>query len=197
MNPNQIPLHAMFGTASGTAESSPILSALREIHYKYRKDFSGKVATYIPELAKADPKLFGVALVTADGQAYEVGDSDHLFTIQSISKPFVYGMALENHGVDYVLTIVGVEPTGEAFNSIVLDERHNRPFNPMVNAGAIAITALVKGSGHDQRVGELLGKFSDFAGRRLEIDHAVYISGSTGISVGTYSVSRRRRESLF
>lgn len=162
--------------ASRAAEASPVLAALGEIHEKYRQDLSGRVATYIPELAKADPNLFGIALITADGQDYAVGDSDHLFTIQSISKPFVYGFALEDHGVDYVLTKVGVEPTGEAFNSIVLDERRNRPFNPMVNAGAIATTALIKGNGHDQRLARLLGKFSELTGRPLEIDHAVYVS---------------------
>ncbi len=159
-----------------SAEVSPILAALKEIHAKYCEDCSGKVATYIPELAKTDPRLFGIALVTADGQIYEVGDADHLFTIQSISKPFVYGFALEDYGVDQVLRKVGVEPTGEAFNSIVFDERHNRPFNPMVNSGAIATTALIKGTGHDQRLARLLGKFSDLAGRLLDIDHAVYVS---------------------
>ncbi|HYT54569.1 MAG TPA: glutaminase A [Verrucomicrobiae bacterium] len=162
-----------------SAKISPILSSLKEIHAKYQQDFSGKVATYIPELAKADARLFGIALATADGHVYEVGDTNHLFTIQSISKPFVYGLALEDHGVDYVLRKVGVEPTGEAFNSIVFDERRNRPFNPMVNAGAIATTALVKGKGHDQRLARLLRKFSDLAGRPLEIDHAVYISERT------------------
>ena len=158
---------------------SPILGSLAEIHAKYQHDFSGTVATYIPELAKVDPKLFGIALVTADGQSYETGDAKHLFSIQSISKPFVYGIALEDHGLDYVLRKVGVEPTGEAFNSIVFDERRNRPFNPMVNAGAIATTALIKGSGHDQRLARLLGKFGDLAGRPLDIDHAVYISERT------------------
>ena len=122
-------------------EFSPILSCLWQLHEKHRTNFDGQVATYIPELAKANPQLFGIALVTADGQVYEVGDSRHLFTIQSISKPFVYGLALQQLGIDYVLTKVGVEPSGEAFNSIVFDERRNRPFNPMVNAGAIATTA--------------------------------------------------------
>lgn len=161
---------------SDSAECSPILSSLKDIHSKYHKNFSGKIATYIPELAKADPKLFGIALVTADGQMYKVGDADHLFTLQSISKPFVYGFALEDHGIEHVLGKVGVEPTGEAFNSIVFDERHNRPFNPMVNAGAIATTALIKGTGHDQRLARLLDKFSTLAGRSLDIDRAVYVS---------------------
>jgi glutaminase len=93
----------------------------------------------------------------------------------------VYGFALEDHGIDYVLRKVGVEPTGEAFNSIVFDEKHNRPFNPMVNAGAIATTALIKGTGHDDRLARLLDKLSNLAGRSLDIDHSVYISErSTG-----------------
>ena len=77
------------------------------MHAKYRPNFGGKVASYIPELAKADPNQFGIALVTADGQIYEAGDARDLFTIQSISKPFVYGLALEDHGEDYVLGKVG------------------------------------------------------------------------------------------
>jgi glutaminase len=104
------------GTSS--SDFSPILSSLQEIHAKYQGNFSGRVATYIPELTKADPRLFGIALVTADGKIYEVGDARHPFTIQSISKPFVYGLALEDHGLDYVLSKVGVEPSGEAFNSM-------------------------------------------------------------------------------
>src|ERR1700758_2756471 len=105
-----------------SSEFSPILSALQEMHEQYRENFAGKVASYIPELSKADPRLFGIVLVTADGQIYEVGDARHLFTIQSISKPFVYGLALEDHGVDFVLEKVGIEPSGEAFNSIIFDE---------------------------------------------------------------------------
>ena len=162
--------------ACRTAAISPILSSLEEIFAKHRTNFNGKVANYIPELASADPKLFGIVLVTADGQLYEVGDSAHQFTIQSISKPFVYGFALEDRGVDYVLEKVGVEPTGEAFNSIVFDERHNRPFNPMVNAGAIATTALIKGADYEERATRLLEKFSALAGRPLEVDDSVYAS---------------------
>jgi glutaminase len=168
-------------TSDDLDADSPILASLNEVYLKYRDDLSGNVATYIPELGKADPGLFGIALATADGQIYEAGDARHLFTIQSVSKPFVYGFALEDHGIDYVLRKVGVEPTGEAFNSIVFDEKHNRPFNPMVNAGAIATTALIKGTGHDDRLAPLLDKLSNLAGRSLDIDHSVYISErSTG-----------------
>lgn len=162
--------------SSGDAGLSPILSTLREMHATFQGNASGHVATYIPELAKADPNLFGIVLATADGQIYQVGDAMHPFTIQSISKALVYGLALEDRGVEHVLSKVGVEPTGEAFNSIVMDEKNNRPFNPMVNAGAIATAALIKGNGLDARLDRVLGMFSRYAGRPLTIDEAVFRS---------------------
>jgi glutaminase A len=155
---------------------SPITTALREMHAAHRGNHAGQVATYIPELAKADPGLFGIALAFADGEIYQVGDALHPFTIQSISKPLVYGLALEDHGVAHVLSKVGVEPTGEAFNSITMDEANNRPFNPMVNAGAIATAALIKGSGYEERLARILDTLSRYAGRPLEIDGAVFRS---------------------
>jgi len=155
---------------------SPIDVWLGELHAKYKGDFGGRLASYIPELTRADPAHFGIVLATADGQLYTVGDADAPFTIQSISKPFVYGLALEDHGQEHVLTKVGVEPTGEAFNSIVMDEVNNRPFNPMVNAGAIATTALVKGTGEAERFGRILGMFERFAGRKLDVDQSVFES---------------------
>lgn len=161
--------------------SSPILSLLAELHRRYASDGRGAVANYIPELAAADPDHFGICLATVDGQVYEVGDSRQPFTIQSISKPFVYGLALEDRGAEAVLARVGVEPSGEAFNSIVFDERSNRPFNPMVNAGAIATTALIDGAGHGERLKRMLGMFARFTGRPAEIDEKVYLSEkSTG-----------------
>jgi glutaminase len=156
--------------------ASPILSALHEIHDRYRRDVSGRVATYIPELAKADPELFGIALATSDGATYETGDSRRTFTIQSISKPFVYGLALEDRGREQVLGKVGVEPSGNAFNSIVFDERHQRPFNAMVNAGAIVTTALIGGDGYGERLARLVAMLSRYAGRSLQIDDAVLAS---------------------
>src|SRR3954451_3572562 len=103
---------------------------------------SGELATYIPELARADPAWFAIAVCTADGHLHEVCDAAIEFTIKSISKPFVYGLALQRHGLDAVLSRVGVEPSGDTFNSILVDGT-NRPFNPMVNAGAIVSTAMI------------------------------------------------------
>jgi glutaminase len=149
---------------------------LRDIFDGLRHLNDGRVATYIPELAKAKPEHFGIVLATADGEIYEVGDSRVEFTIQSISKPFVYALALEDHGEAAVMRRVGVEPTGEAFNSIVLDETNNRPFNPMVNAGAIATAALIKGDDGEARLNRMMAKFSRFAGRSLTIDEEVFRS---------------------
>ena len=135
----------------GTASASPIEDFLIDLHQRISDVGGGKVADYIPELGRAAAATFGMALATVDGETYATGDADRLFSIQSVSKPFMYGYALQHYGRDYVLRHVGVEPTGEAFNSIVLDEVANRPFNPMVNAGAIAVAALMPGDGHRKR----------------------------------------------
>lgn len=158
------------------AAVAPIREVLRDLHARFAPNMAGKVADYIPELARSKPEWFGIAIATPDGQVFEVGDSGQLFTIQSISKPFVYGLALEDHGVEHVLSKVGVEPTGEAFNAIVLDESSNRPFNPMVNAGAIATADLVKGKDFPERTKRLIEMFSRFCGREVYIDNTVFLS---------------------
>jgi glutaminase len=149
---------------------SVIRSCLEAVHAALRDLDDGEVAGYIPELAKADPARFGIAVATVDGHLYVTGDADAPFTIQSISKPFVYGMALDDRGPDEVLQRIGVEPSGDAFNSIVMDERRNRPLNPMVNAGAIACAALVRGADPATRRQRVLDAFGRYAGRRLDVD---------------------------
>ena len=161
------------------AISSPLLSVLQDLHQKYQHLQEGKLANYIPELAKVNPELFSICVMTIDGQIFTVGDYQHLFTIQSISKVFVYGMALQEHGRDNVLTKVGVEPTGDAFNSIVLDEISKRPYNPMVNAGAIAITSLIKGCGPTERLNRMLEMFRRYIGHDIFIDISVFMSERT------------------
>jgi glutaminase len=155
---------------------SPIQRYLDKLHAKCCKIQGGQVATYIPELSKADPDWFGISIATTDGRVYEVGDTRLPFTIQSISKPFVYGIALEDRGIDAVLRKIGVEPTGDAFNSISLTPDTGCPFNPMINAGAIATTSLVKGSSREDIMQRILGVFSTYAGRNLSIDNTVYMS---------------------
>lgn len=160
---------------------SPFADVLNELHSKYKSLEEGSVANYIPELAKVNPDLFSICIVTVDGQIYEVGDYEQLFTIQSISKVFAYGLALEDHGRDYVLTRVGVEPTGEAFNAIILDEQSKRPYNPMVNAGAIATTSLIKGAGATERLNRMLDMYRRYMGRDVFVDISLFTSErSTG-----------------
>lgn len=158
------------------AVTSPFRAYLNELYDKYRTLNEGTVADYIPELAEAKPEWFGVCVVTVDGQTFEVGDCDKLFTIQSISKAFVYGLALEDHGREYVNSKVSVEPTGEAFNAIVLDEKTNRPYNPMVNAGAIATADLIKGKGGTERLKRILEMFRRYTGRQHDINVPVFLS---------------------
>ena len=161
--------------------ASPARQILNDLHAKYKLVSHGKVADYIPELAKANPDWFGISMVTVDGKIVEVGDTSQEFTIQSIAKPFTYGLALEHHGREHVLTKVGVEPSGEAFNSIVFDEESNRPFNPMVNAGAIGTAGLIPGKDLTERVNLLLDMFQRYTGSKIHIDPAVFMSErSTG-----------------
>jgi len=160
---------------------SPIQATLEQLHQRFAGLADGKVADYIPELAKADPRRFGIAIATVDGQVYEVGDTRHGFTIQSVSKPLVYGAALEDRGTARVMQAIGVEPSGEAFNSISLEAGTGRPLNPMINAGAIAAAGLIAGAAPADRLARVLGVISTYAGRPLAIDDAVFESErSTG-----------------
>jgi len=156
--------------------ASPIESYLRRLHAKHAANVDGTVATYIPELGKANPEWFGIAVATLDGHVYEVGDTRQTFTIQSISKPFTYGLALEDCGLDAVIRKVGAEPSGEAFNSISLEPGTGRPLNPMINAGAIASASLVAGRSSEDKFERLMTIFSLYAGRELALDETVYQS---------------------
>lgn len=155
---------------------SPIAAYLQDLLTRLANADSGEVASYIPELAKANPDWFGIAIATLDGEVYEVGTTRQAFTIQSMSKPLVYGLAMEDLGELAVTAKVGVEPTGDAFNSISLEAGSGRPSNPMINAGAIAAASLVQGPTPEARQQRILDTFSRYAGRALKLDHAVYES---------------------
>jgi glutaminase len=172
-------LKALVGDLAAIA--SPMQAYLEELHSRFHSLNNGVVADYIPELARANPNWFAICITTVDGKMFKVGNFAQEFTIQSVSKPFVYGMALEDHGRDFVLSRVGVEPSGDAFNAIVLDKHSNRPYNPMVNAGAIATAALVKGQDPAERMNRLLALFRHYTGREIRMDVSVFVSErSTG-----------------
>ena len=157
---------------------SPLHDALEGLHRRLSSVHDGEVATYIPELGNANPDHFGICIATMDGHVYAIGDADVEFTIQSISKPFVYGLALDDCGADCVAEKVGVEPSGEAFNAISLEADTGRPRNPMINAGAIASAGLVSGADEEDKRTRTLDALSSFAGRPLSIDKDVYASES-------------------
>jgi glutaminase len=165
------------GAPAWTSSKPPLLRFLHACHADYLAETSGAVADYIPELGKANPDHFGISLATLDGHVYEVGDTQVPFTIQSMSKPFVFALALDTLGAARVESVIGVEPSGDPFNSIRLNA-DNHPFNPMVNAGAIACSGLIyeaKGDGAFEYIRQALGRF---AGRELDVDDAVYSSES-------------------
>jgi glutaminase len=167
-------LDALIGNLKSAV--APCRATLQELHEKYRGVNDGIVADYIPELALANPDWFGISIATTDGQLYDAGEYEQHFSIQSVSKPFVFGMALNDHARETVLQKVGVEPTGEAFNSIVLDEGSNRPFNPLVNAGAIATADLIGGKDFSDRIKRLLSGFEAFIGHPVHVDNAIFMS---------------------
>ena len=150
---------------------------VRQAHARYASHREGSVADYIPILAEAPPDLFGISVVDVAGGAHDHGDADHAFSIQSISKAFVFALVCEAIGHQAVHDRVGVNNTGLPFNSVMaLELNGGCPMNPMVNAGAIATTALMPAATHEERWARVRDGLSSFAGRELEIDAEVYRS---------------------
>ncbi len=161
-----------------TVSRADIEACLERVHGDVLELRGGEVASYIPELAKVDPELLAVAVCTVGGELASTGDDGHELTLQSLSKPFVYGRALELLGSEAVRKRLGVEPSGDAFDAIIQLDGKNRPHNPMVNAGAIAATGLLVERG--EGVADLLALLSRFAGRALAgVDATVYLSERT------------------
>jgi glutaminase len=166
------PRYAIDTPRLGRAVDEAMADALRDVAARVE---GGAVADYIPELARADHDAFGLSIASVLGRVYGAGDREALFTIQSISKPFVYAFALDELGADEMLRHVGVEPSGEPFNAISLDEA-GRPANPLINAGAIVTTSLVPAADADDRFARVRDILSRFAGRELDLDDAVHRS---------------------
>lgn len=154
-----------------------IEKVLTEAYNKFKDVKEGANADYIKELATVDPNIFGIALVTTDGQAYTMGDVQSMVSIQSVSKVFTMAKVIEEQGHQAVQDKIGVDATGEVFNSITAIERmRGNEINPLVNPGAIAATSLIAGADSSAKWKSVLQVHSDFAGRPLALNMPVYIS---------------------
>jgi len=162
-------------------EESDVGQILKEVHARHKDLMEGANADYIPALAKVDPGLFGIALVTAEGQLYTAGDVETEVSIQSISKVFTMAKVIEESGPEAIFDHIGVDATGMRFNSIVAVEMAHTlaggpEMNALVNPGAIAATSLVRGESRDEIWSSLLEFYSQCAGRELAVDQEVFAS---------------------
>ena len=140
---------------------------LVDAYERYRTVDEGVVADYIPALARVPPDLFGACIVSADGRTVAVGDATHRFSIQSVSKPFVFALVCDAIGHEEARRKLGVNSTGLPFNSVMAIELNaDRTMNPMVNAGAIATTSLVPGATAEDKWRYIQDGLSRFAGQR-------------------------------
>lgn len=158
-----------------------ITKAVNDAYAKYKTLKEGKNADYIPALAKVDPNLFGIAVVTADGKVYTAGDVTTEVSIQSISKVFTMAQVIQSQGPDAILNNTGVDATGMRFNSIVSVEMSYKlaggpEMNPLVNPGAITATSMVQGATADEVWAKIIDVHNDCAGRQLKVLEDVYKS---------------------
>ena len=166
-------------TATWAQTPAEIDAALKAAYEKYKDIKEGANADYIPALAKVDSKIYGIALVTVDGKVYTTGDIKSEVSIQSISKVFTMAKVVEEQGVDAIENNMGVDATGQVFNSIVAVEQYKgAEMNPLVNPGAITTTSMVKGASRDEIWNSILSWYGDFAGRKLGVNQEVFKSES-------------------
>jgi len=162
---------------AGSADLDALQKLVDEAHAKFKDLDEGKNADYIPILATVPSELFGIAIVTADGDVVTAGDVDYPFSIQSVSKPFTMALVMEEQGINAIFDKIGVEPTGMPFNSIVAIELNpRRSINPLVNAGAIAAVSMIEAKDADARWQKILDGYSAYAGEELELIDEVYVS---------------------
>ena len=192
-----VALMAAFATASMAAQTttkakpsqsqaqaqmgSQIDAALKAAYDKYKDLKEGKNADYIPALAKVDPNIYGIAVVSTDGKVYSAGDVKSEVSIQSISKVFTMAKVIEEQGADSIVKTIGVDATGMRFNSIVAVEFAQKALggpeiNPLVNPGAITATSMLQGTSREAIWNSLLAYYSDFAGRPLAVNQEVFKS---------------------
>jgi glutaminase len=156
---------------------SQVDAAIREAHQRYSSLIEGANADYIPALAEVPSNYFGIAMVGSDGKIHAVGDSEQQFSIQSICKVFTAALVMQESGNAKIEDTVGVDATGQVFNSITAIEQYRgKEMNPFVNPGAIATVGNVQGSSPDEVWNKIIAFHSDFAGRKLEVNQPVYKS---------------------
>ncbi|GAA1353131.1 glutaminase A [Arthrobacter koreensis] len=155
-------------------DKSAIQAAVQTAHSDFTPDQGGKNASYIPYLASVDPALFGISVVTADGEVFEAGNSDFEFALESISKVFSMARAMDEVGLPQFHDKVGADPTGEPFNSVIAVALHDdKPLSPLVNAGAMATVSLIPAGNAEDRWQKILATQSAFAGRDIRLSDAV------------------------
>lgn len=165
--------------ASNACAPENIKSTLADVYQKYKSTQGGKNADYIPELAKVNPALFGIAIITVDGKIASMGDADVPFAIESISKPFVYALALQDNGEQMLVNKVGLNATGHSFNSILaIEESPHHMQNALVNAGAIQVTSLIKGKNSADKWQRVLDMVKKLSNGKPYLGQAVYQSES-------------------
>jgi glutaminase len=168
---------SFMGVQAQSLSKEAIQKALDEAYDKFKNLKEGKNADYIKELATVDPKIFGIALVTTDGQVYTKGDIKSMVSIQSVSKVFTMAKDIEELGHQAIQDKIGVDATGLRFNSIVAVElQKGKEINPLVNPGAIAATSLIAGKDSVAKWKNIIQTHSDFAGRQLGVNWPVYVS---------------------
>ena len=163
--------------ATDPLDTAAIESAVAQAYSKHLNVSRGRTAKYIPALAAIDPNLFAVCAMTPDGRTAAIGDVDHEFPIESISKVFTLALVIEERGPRAVRTKLGANPTGSAFDSVLaLELHHDKPTSPLVNAGAMATTSFVQASDSADRWRRILDFQSAFAGRALSISEEINAS---------------------
>jgi glutaminase len=165
------------GSCFTPTQAADIETVVKAAYEKYKDLDEGANADYIPALAKVNPKLFGIALITVDGDVYTAGDITTEVSIQSISKVFTMARVIEDKGTVAISENMGVDATGQVFNSIVaVEQYHGQEMNAMVNPGAIAATSMVEGSNEEEVWNKIIGTYNDFAGRKLSVMPDIYKS---------------------
>jgi glutaminase len=168
-------------TISGVFAAQPSAKDFQRVvdnaHSQFKDVKEGANADYIPILATVPSDMFGVVIITREGDIYSAGELDYEFSIQSVSKPFTAAFVMQQQGPKVVREKIGIEPTGLAFNSkLALEIYPSRSVNPLVNAGAIAAVSLIEASSEEDRWKKVLDNMSDYAGRDLKVIEEVYTS---------------------